>query len=47
VININGSATESDKKDFGAMLREHGKDISRIVRDNAANNQRLSFAQPL
>jgi hypothetical protein len=47
VININGSATESDKKDFGAMLREHGKDISRIVRDNAANNQRLSFAQPI
>lgn len=42
-VTIAGTATEKDKNDFMLLLKQHEKDIIRIIRDSKEREQRLSF----
>lgn len=43
VISIGGGATEQDKTSFAAMLKQHEREIVRLIRDASERDQRLKF----
>jgi len=43
VVNLGGGATEQDRQSFAALLKQHEREIVRLIREASEREQRLKF----